>query len=97
MSKNIKAWKREHRRLTRERWYKAIDREGSNCNNPELWYLFSGDSLPSDERAKELCAGCPLLGKECKAYADTGEMVWGVLDGRVFGRGLMSEGGYEDD
>ena len=56
------------------------------CNrDPDLW--FADD--PADlERAKALCAGCPIR-RECLAAALAQAEPWGVWGGEIFERGSI--------
>lgn len=57
------------------------------CRNhdPDLWFA----DRPADlERAKQLCAGCPLKG-ECLAGALARQEPWGVWGGEIVERGVV--------
>lgn len=57
----------------------ALEKQSNCVRDPiQKWEFLR---LPSQERAAELCAGCPLLGKECRRYLVSGEPTWGVYDG----------------
>ena len=53
--------------------------------DPDLWFA----DTPADlERAKALCAGCPVLA-ECLAGALARREPWGVWGGEIFERGAV--------
>jgi WhiB family redox-sensing transcriptional regulator len=54
-------------------------------NNPDLWFAESPADL---ERAKALCAGCPLRA-QCLAGAVARQEPWGVWGGEIFERGSI--------
>ena len=54
-------------------------------HDPDLWFAESPAEL---ERAKELCAGCPLKA-ECLASALSRQEPWGVWGGEIFERGTV--------
>jgi WhiB family redox-sensing transcriptional regulator len=51
--------------------------------DPDLWFAESPADL---ERAKALCAGCPIR-HECLAAALQRAELWGVWGGEIFDRG----------
>ena len=56
-----------------------------HIGDPELW--FADD--PADlERAKALCAGCPVR-RRCLAAALDRAEPWGVWGGEIFDRGVV--------
>ena len=56
----------------------------ANClNKPEEF----SDSLPTDDQAELLCAGCDAF-KECDIYRIVGKPAHGVYAGKVVGRSL---------
>jgi WhiB family transcriptional regulator, redox-sensing transcriptional regulator len=56
-----------------------------HVGDPDLW--FADD--PADlERAKELCADCPIRDR-CLSAALEREEPWGVWGGQIFERGLV--------
>jgi WhiB family redox-sensing transcriptional regulator len=54
-------------------------------NDPDLWFAESPADL---ERAKALCAGCPVRA-QCLAGALARHEPWGVWGGEIFERGLV--------
>lgn len=54
-------------------------------HDPDLWFAESPAEL---ERAKRLCAGCPLKA-ECLASALSRQEPWGVWGGEIFERGTV--------
>lgn len=52
-------------------------------NDPDLWFAESPAEL---ERAKALCASCPIR-RECLAAALERQEPWGVWGGEIFERG----------
>lgn len=54
-------------------------------HDPDLWFAESPAEL---ERAKQLCAGCPLKA-ECLASALSRQEPWGVWGGEIFERGTV--------
>jgi WhiB family redox-sensing transcriptional regulator len=56
-----------------------------HVSDPDLWFADS----PSDlERAKELCADCPIR-RACLAEALNRAEPWGVWGGEIFDRGSV--------
>ncbi|MEO8814176.1 MAG: WhiB family transcriptional regulator [Mycobacterium sp.] len=55
--------------------------------NPDLWFA---DDPVDLERAKALCAGCPIR-RECLAEALDRAEPWGVWGGEIFDRGSIVE------
>jgi WhiB family transcriptional regulator, redox-sensing transcriptional regulator len=53
--------------------------------NPDLWFAESPVDL---ERAKALCADCPIR-RQCLAAALEREEPWGVWGGEIFERGTI--------
>lgn len=76
---------------------KAQERVGSRClGTPED---YSGDQLPTPQKAKALCVGCPLSGKGnvCNIYAEVATNLYGVYDGKVYDtHGDVEAGWYEE-
>lgn len=68
-----------------DRLRKARAKRGANCLGRED--EFTGDPLPTDERAQRLCTGCPIF-KECAEYRDVAKPAYGVYAGTVRGRSL---------
>jgi WhiB family redox-sensing transcriptional regulator len=67
----------------------AYERDGAaipcRVNDPELFFA----ELPADvERAKALCAGCPVR-KTCMAGAVARREPWGVWGGELFVGGVV--------
>ena len=58
-----------------------------HLNDPDLWFAESPVEL---ERAKSLCAECPIR-RECLAAALERAEPWGVWGGEIFDRGLIIE------
>lgn len=56
-----------------------------HVGDPDLWFAESPTDL---ERAKELCAECPIR-RECLAEALQREEPWGVWGGEIFERGTV--------
>ncbi|HVV17871.1 MAG TPA: WhiB family transcriptional regulator [Pseudonocardiaceae bacterium] len=54
-------------------------------NDPDLWFAESPADL---ERAKALCADCPVRA-QCLAGARARHEPWGVWGGEIFERGLV--------
>lgn len=68
-------------------------KQGANClGKPEEW---TSDELPTDREAQMMCAGCPLVGKQCQDYTEAAHPSWGVWNGAVKGRKLREA--MEDD
>jgi WhiB family redox-sensing transcriptional regulator len=55
------------------------------ANNPDLWFAESPVEL---ERAKALCADCPVRA-QCLAGALERHEPWGVWGGEIFERGVV--------
>ncbi|CAN5453298.1 transcriptional regulator WhiB7 [soil metagenome] len=56
-----------------------------HVGEPDLWFA----ETPTDlERAKELCADCPIR-RQCLAAALEREEPWGVWGGEIFERGTI--------
>ena len=55
------------------------------ANNPDLWFA---DAPAELERAKTLCATCPVR-TECLAAALARREPWGVWGGEIFERGAV--------
>lgn len=53
--------------------------------DPDLWFAETPAEL---ERAKQLCAGCPVKA-ECLASALSRQEPWGVWGGEIFERGAV--------
>lgn len=63
----------------------ALTREGSNCLG--RGEEFSGERLPTEERARAMCWRCPLEGDDgkCEAYAQAERgKLHGVYNGKVY-------------
>lgn len=71
-------------RALKDLWLEAGSK-GANCLNREE--EFRGDTLPTDEEAALMCAGCPSWGK-CDLYRKLAHPAWGVYAGHVQGRAL---------
>jgi len=56
-----------------------------HTGNPDLWFAESPTDL---ERAKELCAACPVRDACLAGAIDRGEP-WGVWGGEIFERGVI--------
>ncbi|MGH3798307.1 MAG: WhiB family transcriptional regulator [Pseudonocardiaceae bacterium] len=56
-----------------------------SSHDPDLWFAEAPAEL---ERAKQLCAGCPLK-TECLASALARQEPWGVWGGEIFERGVV--------
>jgi WhiB family redox-sensing transcriptional regulator len=56
-----------------------------HVNDPDLWFAESPDDL---ERAKALCAECPIR-RECLAAALERQEPWGVWGGEILDRGTV--------
>jgi WhiB family redox-sensing transcriptional regulator len=56
-----------------------------HVGDPDLWFAESPDDL---ERAKALCAECPIR-RECLAEALQREEPWGVWGGEIIERGSV--------
>ncbi|MGH3938707.1 MAG: WhiB family transcriptional regulator [Pseudonocardiaceae bacterium] len=54
-------------------------------HDPDLWFA---DSPAELERAKQLCAGCPLKA-QCLASALSRHEPWGVWGGEIFEHGAV--------
>ncbi|MGH3906342.1 MAG: WhiB family transcriptional regulator [Pseudonocardiaceae bacterium] len=54
-------------------------------HDPDLWFAETPAEL---ERAKQLCAGCPVMA-ECLASALSRQEPWGVWGGEIFERGAV--------
>lgn len=55
-----------------------------NCfNRWDEWANYDDDAVPDAKRAREMCAGCPLLAA-CAQYAEDTEQGWGVWGGEVW-------------
>ncbi len=54
-------------------------------HDPDLWFAETPGEL---ERAKQLCAGCPVKA-ECLASALSRQEPWGVWGGEIFERGAV--------
>lgn len=65
----------------------ADARAGLPCReqDPDLWFAASPAGL---ERAKRLCANCPIR-RECLAGAVLRAEPWGVWGGEIFERGAV--------
>ncbi len=56
-----------------------------HVGNPDLWFA----EMPADlERAKTLCAACPVR-RQCLAAALERAEPWGVWGGEIFDRGAI--------
>ncbi|MDG5481788.1 WhiB family transcriptional regulator [Mycolicibacterium gadium] len=58
-----------------------------HLNDPDLWFAESPVEL---ERAKSLCAECPIR-RECLAAALERAEPWGVWGGEILDRGIIIE------
>ena len=56
-----------------------------HVEDPDLWFA---DNPADLERAKELCAACPIR-VQCLSAALEREEPWGVWGGQIFERGLV--------
>ncbi|HEX5142549.1 MAG TPA: WhiB family transcriptional regulator [Mycobacterium sp.] len=56
-----------------------------HVGNPDLWFA---DSPVELERAKVLCAQCPIR-RQCLSAALDREEPWGVWGGEIFDRGAV--------
>lgn len=78
----------------------AQEEYGSNCiDRPQD---FSGDDKPSAEKAKELCADCPLAGlmNPCNNYARAAVLIhqiYGVYDGVWYDSHGDTEEGWDEE
>lgn len=54
-------------------------------HDPDLWFAESPENL---ERAKQLCAGCPIQ-VECLAGATARQEPWGVWGGQIVAHGQV--------
>lgn len=80
----------------REAWKalaESVHRKGANCDTVADASEWTGwvdaegiERLPTAKRAKELCAGCPQLGKECLEAKSKGDYSFGVVNGEVIDR-----------
>jgi WhiB family redox-sensing transcriptional regulator len=56
-----------------------------HVGDPDLWFA---DNPADLERAKELCADCPIR-RQCLDAALEREEPWGVWGGQIFERGVV--------
>jgi WhiB family redox-sensing transcriptional regulator len=62
---------------------RALPKLPCHVGEPDLWFAEDPADL---ERAKDLCAGCPIR-RQCLDAALEREEPWGVWGGQIFERG----------
>jgi len=86
-------------RIAWERMAAAMAERGANCKDtPEPWTGYVDEQgvewLPTPKEARDLCAGCPLLDKECLEWKSKGDTTYGVLNAEVIDK--WKESGRRD-
>lgn len=77
----------------------AVNQKANCLDRPEDFAVGSedgGDDLPTDREAQLLCSGCPVI-QQCREYAETAHVAYGVWGGTVRGRGLEAAMNDEGD
>jgi WhiB family transcriptional regulator, redox-sensing transcriptional regulator len=76
---------RPGRRCGRQGRDKTLPALPCHVGDPDLWFA---DNPADLERAKQLCAGCPIRA-QCLAAALEREEPWGVWGGEIFEHGAV--------